>query len=141
MNDFLGHASGDRVLTTIADRIRTSIRPNDFAARLGGDEFVILVGDCGSEMEVAATAYRLLGVIGEPIDFAGQEVTHTASIGIVLSKPGCEERDRTARMGRRGPLCRQTSGTQPGGRVRRGSAGIGQRALTHGIDAARGHRG
>ncbi len=88
MNDFLGHASGDRVLTTIADRIRTSIRPNDFASRLGGDEFVILVGDCGSEMEVAATAYRLLGVIGEPIDFAGQEVTHTASIGIVLSSPG-----------------------------------------------------
>ena len=88
MNDFLGHASGDRVLTTIADRIRTSIRPNDFAARLGGDEFVILVGDVGSEMEVAATAYRLLGVIGEPIDFAGQEVTHTASIGIVLSTPG-----------------------------------------------------
>jgi EAL domain-containing protein (putative c-di-GMP-specific phosphodiesterase class I) len=49
---------------------------------------VILVGDVTSEMEVAATAYRLLGVIGEPIDFAGQEVTHTASIGIVLSKPG-----------------------------------------------------
>lgn len=88
MNDFLGHASGDRVLTTIADRVRTSIRPNDFAARLGGDEFVILVGDVPSEMEVAATAYRLLGVIGEPIDFAGQQVTHTASIGIVMSKPG-----------------------------------------------------
>jgi diguanylate cyclase (GGDEF)-like protein len=88
MNDFLGHASGDRVLTTIADRIRTSIRPNDFAARLGGDEFVILVGDVDSEMEVAATAYRILGIIGEPIDFAGQEVSHTASIGIVLSKPG-----------------------------------------------------
>ena len=88
MNDFLGHASGDRVLTTIADRIRTSIRPNDFASRLGGDEFVILVGDTGSEMEVAATAYRLLDIIGRPIDFAGQEVSHTASIGIVLSTPG-----------------------------------------------------
>ena len=88
MNDFLGHASGDRVLTTIADRIRTSIRPHDFASRLGGDEFVILVGDVGSEMEVAATAYRILGIIGEPIDFAGQEVSHTASIGIVLSQPG-----------------------------------------------------
>jgi diguanylate cyclase (GGDEF)-like protein len=88
MNDFLGHASGDRVLTTIADRVRTSIRPNDFAARLGGDEFVILVGDVPSEMEVSATAYRILGIIGEPIDFAGQEVSHTASIGIVLSKPG-----------------------------------------------------
>ncbi len=88
MNDFLGHASGDRVLTTIADRIRTSIRPNDFAARLGGDEFVILVGDVTSQMEVSAFAYRILDIIGEPIDFAGQEVTHTASIGIVLSKPG-----------------------------------------------------
>lgn len=88
MNDFLGHASGDRVLTTIGDRIRTSIRPNDFAARLGGDEFVILVGEVSGEMEVMATAYRILGVIGEPIDFAGQQVSHTASVGIVLSKPG-----------------------------------------------------
>ena len=99
MNDFLGHASGDRVLTTIADRIRTSIRPNDFAARLGGDEFVILVDDAESEMEVAATAYRILDVIGEPIDFAGQEVSHTASIGIVLVQAGREERDRAARAG------------------------------------------
>jgi diguanylate cyclase (GGDEF)-like protein len=88
MNDFLGHASGDRVLTTIGDRIRTSIRPNDFAARLGGDEFVILVGEVSGEMEVMATAYRILGVIGEPIDFAGQQVSHTASVGIVLSRPG-----------------------------------------------------
>jgi diguanylate cyclase (GGDEF)-like protein len=88
MNDFLGHASGDRVLTTIADRIRTSIRPHDFASRLGGDEFVILVDDAKSEMEVAATAYRILDIIGQPIDFAGQEVSHTASIGIVLSTPG-----------------------------------------------------
>jgi len=88
MNDFLGHASGDRVLTTIGDRIRTSIRPNDFAARIGGDEFVILIGEVSGEMEVVATAYRILGVIGEPIDFAGQQVRHTASVGIVLSRPG-----------------------------------------------------
>jgi predicted signal transduction protein with EAL and GGDEF domain len=87
MNDFLGHASGDRVLTTIADRIRTSIRPNDFAARLGGDEFVILVGDAqrdGSgrhrlpDPRHHRRAHRL----------RRQEVSHTASIGIVLSKPG-----------------------------------------------------
>ncbi len=41
-------------------------------------------------------------------------------------EPRREERDRTARMGRRGPLRRQAAGAQPGGRVRRGSAGIGQ---------------
>jgi diguanylate cyclase (GGDEF)-like protein len=90
MNDFLGHANGDRLLTTIADRIRTSVRSNDFAARLGGDEFVILVDNAASEMEVLASAYRILDVVGAPIEIAGQLVTHTASIGIVLAKRGTE---------------------------------------------------
>lgn len=87
MNDFLGHASGDRLLVTIADRLRTSIRANDFAARLGGDEFVFLVDQITSEMEILATSYRLLEVISEPVDIHGQMFSHTASIGIALA-PG-----------------------------------------------------
>jgi len=90
MNDFLGHANGDRLLTTIADRIRTSIRTNDFAARLGGDEFVILLDNAASEMEVLASAYRILDVVGGPIEIAGQLVSHTASIGIVIAKRGAQ---------------------------------------------------
>jgi len=90
MNDFLGHANGDRLLTTIADRIRTSIRSNDFAARLGGDEFVILVDNAASEMEVLASAYRILDVVGGPIEIAGQLVSHTASIGVVIAKRGAQ---------------------------------------------------
>jgi diguanylate cyclase (GGDEF)-like protein len=90
MNDFLGHANGDRLLTTIADRIRTSIRSNDFSARLGGDEFVILVDNAASEMEVLASAYRILDVVGGPIEIAGQLVSHTASIGIVIAKRGAQ---------------------------------------------------
>ncbi|MBU6496456.1 MAG: EAL domain-containing protein [Acidobacteria bacterium] len=85
MNDFLGHASGDRLLVTIADRLRTSIRANDFAARLGGDEFVFLVDQITNEMEVLATAYRLLEVISEPVDIHGQFFSHTASIGIAMA--------------------------------------------------------
>ena len=87
MNDFLGHASGDRLLVTIADRLRTSIRANDFAARLGGDEFVFLVDQITSEMEILATSYRLLEVISKPVDIHGQMFSHTASIGIALA-PG-----------------------------------------------------
>jgi diguanylate cyclase (GGDEF)-like protein len=90
MNDFLGHANGDRLLITIADRIRTSIRANDFAARLGGDEFVILIDNATSEMEVLASAYRILDVVGAPIEIAGQLVSHTASIGIVIAKRGAQ---------------------------------------------------
>jgi diguanylate cyclase (GGDEF)-like protein len=85
MNDFLGHASGDRLLVTIADRLRTSIRANDFAARLGGDEFVFLVDQITSEMEILATSFRLLEVISEPVDIHGKMFSHTASIGIALA--------------------------------------------------------
>jgi len=87
MNDFLGHANGDRLLTTISDRIRTSIRGADFAARLGGDEFVILVDKANSELEVLSSAYRILQVTAEPIEIAGQQISHTASIGVALAKP------------------------------------------------------
>jgi len=88
MNDFLGHASGDRLLITIADRIRTSIRSDDFVARLGGDEFVFVVDDAMSEMEVFASAYRVLKLIAAPVDIGGQLVSHTASIGVAMSGLG-----------------------------------------------------
>lgn len=85
MNDFLGHATGDRLLITIADRIRTSIRANDYVARLGGDEFVVLLDEASSEMEVQASAYRLLGVVAAPVNIGGQLLSHTASIGIAIA--------------------------------------------------------
>ncbi len=88
MNDFLGHANGDRLLVTMADRIRTSIRSGDFAARLGGDEFVFLVDRARSELEALASAYRILEVIAQPVEIMGQMMNHTASIGITLAQPG-----------------------------------------------------
>ena len=75
MNDFLGHANGDRLLVTIADRIRTSIRVNDYCARLGGDEFVVLLDEANSEMEVLSSAYRLLELVAAPVDLGGQLVS------------------------------------------------------------------
>jgi diguanylate cyclase len=43
INDTHGHPVGDRVLTTIAERLQSAIRDNDFAARYGGEEFVVLL--------------------------------------------------------------------------------------------------
>ncbi len=43
INDRWGHATGDRFLAQIAQRLRQAQRPEDYCARLGGDEFVILV--------------------------------------------------------------------------------------------------
>lgn len=43
VNDTYGHTAGDRLLTTIADRLAASLRDVDTIARLGGDEFVVIV--------------------------------------------------------------------------------------------------
>jgi diguanylate cyclase (GGDEF)-like protein len=88
MNDYLGHLSGDELLKTIAYRIRTSIRAKDFAARLGGDEFVFIVDTVTDETELVFAAQRILDLIARPVEIFGQEVSHTASIGIALAQPG-----------------------------------------------------
>jgi diguanylate cyclase (GGDEF)-like protein len=88
MNDFLGHASGDRLLITIADRIRTSVRADDFVARLGGDEFVVLIDEAKAELEVVSSAYRILDVVSGSVNIGGHHVIHTASIGIAIAESG-----------------------------------------------------
>ncbi|MGO4610920.1 diguanylate cyclase, partial [Variovorax sp. 2RAF20] len=43
VNDALGHAAGDALLTGIADRLQAVLSTGDLLARTGGDEFVILL--------------------------------------------------------------------------------------------------
>jgi diguanylate cyclase (GGDEF)-like protein len=43
VNDTQGHGEGDKVLMTVANTIRRTLRGSDFPARLGGDEFAILL--------------------------------------------------------------------------------------------------
>lgn len=42
-NDEYGHLAGDKVLVTVADAIRSPLRPNDLVARFGGEEFAVLL--------------------------------------------------------------------------------------------------
>jgi len=85
MNDYMGHHVGDRILVASADRIRTSLRPGDFAARLGGDEFVILLEKESDNFGAVATANRMLNLIAQPVEVNGKSVSHTCSIGVAIS--------------------------------------------------------
>ncbi|MGE0799624.1 MAG: putative bifunctional diguanylate cyclase/phosphodiesterase [Lautropia sp.] len=84
INDTYGHGAGDRVLRTIGQRIRCSLRAGDLVGRVGGDEFNVLVDGVRSEGDVTRLARTLLQVIAEPIQYEGQAVSLSASIGISL---------------------------------------------------------
>lgn len=45
INDTYGHPVGDKVLQTVANLLRTMVRPNDTVARLAGDEFALVIFD------------------------------------------------------------------------------------------------
>ena len=84
INDTLGHAAGDPVLVTTAQRMRASCRDSDICARLGGDEFVMVMPAAGSPRDIDEFARRILQAINEPILYEGSTVLCGASAGIAV---------------------------------------------------------
>ena len=76
INDTYGHATGDRVLMTIADAVVMALRANDRLYRLGGDEFATLLAQTTPaqarqvaqrcQMLIEAASFSELGV-AEPV--------------------------------------------------------------------------
>jgi diguanylate cyclase (GGDEF)-like protein/PAS domain S-box-containing protein len=85
VNDSLGHLIGDRLLITIAHRLKTCIRPGDIVARLGGDEFAILLDDVEDVDEVRRIADQIHSEVAAPVNLNGHQRVTTCSIGITLS--------------------------------------------------------
>ncbi len=81
INDGLGHAAGDALLRSVADRLRAVLRPQDSAARLGGDEFAVLVENILSAGDLETVANRLLAEMERPFDIFGNAVQSGASVG------------------------------------------------------------
>jgi Amt family ammonium transporter len=89
VNDSLGHSAGDRVLTGLAERLRTMLRPMDTISRYGGDEFTLLFEDLGSEREVVLIAERISQAAALPIALERGQATVTVSIGVAMVRdPG-----------------------------------------------------
>jgi diguanylate cyclase (GGDEF)-like protein len=84
INDSLGHAVGDALLRTVAERLRTILRVEDTVARLGGDEFMLLLPGTHSAEDAGRIAHKLITRIGEPMFCEGHELHVTTSIGIGL---------------------------------------------------------
>lgn len=93
INDSLGHHLGDQLLSLMAQRIKTCLKPEDTLAHIGGDEFAILLENIQSEQDAVAIAEQLLQALSQPCHVEGHEVFMTVSIGIVFSTAFYEQPD------------------------------------------------
>jgi len=86
VNDSLGHAAGDQLLVSVAERMQSTLRGADTIGRMGGDEFVILIDGADGEISPDRVAQRLLDVLRHPFEIKGAAtpLTVNTSIGIAL---------------------------------------------------------
>ena len=91
VNDNLGHAVGDTVLTGVATRLSRSLRSTDVVARLGGDEFVVTIENADDSFALATILENIRGELAKPFELDGPECWITASIGVALfPRDGCD---------------------------------------------------
>jgi diguanylate cyclase (GGDEF)-like protein len=93
VNDLHGHAVGDRLLHSIADRLRGLMRGGDLVARLGADQFAVLQGRVEGHAAVAALAQRIVSALGAGHDLGGTRLETTVCVGAAIHGVDGDEPD------------------------------------------------
>jgi len=85
VNESFGHAAGDELLRTAANRLHGLLRPTDVLARFGGDEFIVIIPDLApnsAEQIAIDCASEIVRAMGEGFELSYHAISVTASIGI-----------------------------------------------------------
>lgn len=83
VNDTYGHEIGDKLLVSVAQRLRTVLRDSDVVSRFGGDEFLIMQPGVRSKLQSTALAERVRACFERPIEIdKDHEIFVETSIGI-----------------------------------------------------------
>ena len=82
VNDQLGHAAGDAVLTRIAETLLRESRASDVVGRLGGDEYAVILTQADAQTAAAKAASLAQAVAAEPVDWRGEQLNVTLSYGV-----------------------------------------------------------
>ena len=83
INDTHGHAAGDHVLRTVAQRLSSSVRASDTVARYAGDEFIVVLRHVVKNEDALRIAEKIVQVMGTPLYLEdGSEVLATVSMGV-----------------------------------------------------------
>ena len=84
INDSLGHATGDKLLQSVTQRLKDCVRESDTVSRQGGDEFVILLAENNNTNDAALTAQKILDELKAIHTVDKNQLHITTSIGISL---------------------------------------------------------
>jgi|GEM_PF-2060800 len=93
INDSLGHAMGDALLTQLGERLRRAVRAEDTVARMGGDEFIMILRGLRRPHDASVPARKIMASLEKPMQLEGHELRVTASLGISLFPIDAEDRD------------------------------------------------
>jgi diguanylate cyclase (GGDEF)-like protein len=94
VNGALGHAVGDKVLRSVAKRLRSSLRDQDSVGRLGADEFIVVQTGVTRPEDAADLARRLIEAVSEPYLIQGQNVVISARTGIAIAPGDGDDAER-----------------------------------------------
>lgn len=93
INDTIGHAAGDDLLSQFSERLMQCVRVRDTVGRLGGDEFAVILLMPGGPQGAPRVATKIRNALCAPFTLEGHEVTVTASIGITLYPDDADNAD------------------------------------------------
>ena len=82
INDSLGHATGDKLLQSVTQRLTDCVRSSDTVSRQGGDEFIILLAESKNGDDAALTAQKILDALAKPHAIGKSQLHISTSIGI-----------------------------------------------------------
>ena len=82
VNDSYGHAVGDAMLRSVAQRLLQSLRTRDMVCRLSGDEFMVVLPEVQAGQQVASLCQRMLDALAAPFEVEGLQLYASFSIGV-----------------------------------------------------------
>jgi diguanylate cyclase (GGDEF)-like protein len=92
VNEKWGFAAGDKVIFTLSQILRKTLRPTEIIGRLGGSRFAVVLSDLQTT-QLATVASYILGQFASSVTTIGEnQVKCTGSAGIAACEPGMDVR-------------------------------------------------
>jgi diguanylate cyclase (GGDEF)-like protein len=98
VNDTLGHAAGDQMLTLAGQRLRGCVKERDTVARLGGDEFTVILRALPEPVVARQIAERIIVTLSAPMWLSGERRQAGVSIGIAVFPDDARDGDELIRL-------------------------------------------